>query len=365
MNTLNTMNRPKVFIPIIFLFAVIIVAGWIFFSNENMGDLEKAYLIPPVEQQTKERIWKEIDFKQIAISDNLYSVTSMQFGEDGLLYFGDREEMIVRSFDLSANPVNSFGNGKGNGPGEFARFFDAIHLDKENNIWIYDSSNSRLTIINSSTKSQVIHQTDEVSFFLIPLDSGSYASDHHQYASTDIYTANHEKTGSFEALVRNPELWNIIFQGAVAIHNDFSVIKTFYFTNNIARFSSNGDLIYFRKSVNHVETNKIVSEYQVYENGGPGYTFADFSSFEQLTSAIGLSENHIHLLISVDEEFNFETEEFESTLLFDTYDIDTGDYLYSYNTPESVTNFAVSETHLAGISEEYGRLIIWETLEGW
>lgn len=359
------MTKPKIFIPFILLFATIVVAGWIYFGNGKIGDLEKAYIISPVEQQAKERIQKKVDFKQVAISDDFYSATSMQFGKDGLLYFGDREEMIVRSFDLSANPIDSFGSGKGNGPGEFVRFFEAIHLDKKNNIWIYDSSNSRLTIIDSRTKSKVIHQTDEVSFFLIPLDSGNYAADRYQYASTDIYSADHEKTGSFEPLVRNPELWNIVFQGAVAIHDDFSVLKAFYFTNNIAMFSSKGDLIYFRESVNPVETNKIVPEYQVYENGGPGYTFADFSYFEQLTPAISLSKNYIHLLVSVNEEFNFETEEYESTRFFDVYEIKSGDYAYSYNTPEPVTDFAVSETHLAGISEATGRLVIWETVDGW
>jgi hypothetical protein len=359
------MIKPKVFIPVVFLFATTVVVAWIILGNENKDDLEKAYIISPVEQQMKERIWKEIDFKEIAISDEFYSVTSMQFGIDGLLYFGDREAMIVRSFDLTVSPVDSFGNGKGNGPGEFARFFEAIHLDKDNNIWIYDSSNSRLTIFDSKTKSQFIHQTDEVSFFLIPLDSGRYAADLYQYAGTDIFNADHEKSGSFDSLVRNPELWNIIFQGAVAVHDDSSLIKAFYFTNNVARFSSNGDLIYFRKSVDPVKVNKIVPEYQVFENGGSGYTFSDFSSFKQLTPAISLSKKHIHLLVSVDEEFNFDTEEYESTRLFDVYEIESGDYRFSYETPVPVSDFAVSETHLAGISEESGRLIIWEIVDGW
>jgi hypothetical protein len=319
----------------------------------------------PESQNLQQRTLKEIGFQQRAISNRFFDATSMHFGNDGLIYFGDMEEMIIHSFDLHANPVQSYGRGEGNGPQEFARFYNAIFSDEDNNLWVYDSANSRISIFDKSTKSWKIHQTEEVFYHAIPLQSGIYATKLRQNSGMRLYTENHKLLRTFDPLVQNPELWNIILQGASSVHKDFSFMQVFYFTNDIVRYDSDGNLLYFRKPIDPVPLEKIIPEHMVFENGGPNYIFEDYSSFRQITSAISLSDHYIHILTSLNMEYDHRREEFKRDRLFDVYEIETGDYVYSYKSPEPVSDFAVSETHLAGISEKTGRLIIWEIEDGW
>ncbi|MGF1670790.1 MAG: hypothetical protein ACFCU6_10090 [Balneolaceae bacterium] len=359
------MFKPKVLLSLIFLLAAFIIAGWMLTGNSPQTELEKAFIKQPDPQIVQERILKEIGFKQPAASDRFFDATSMHFGNDGLIYFGDSEEMVIRSFDIHANPVETYGIGEGNGPGEFARFFNAIFSDEENNLWVYDSANSRITIIDKSTSSWKIHQTEEVHYHVIPLQSGKYAARIRQYTGMKLYDENHNPLHTFDPLVQNPELWIIILQGSSAVHSDFSIIQSFYFTNHIVRYDTDGNFLYFRKPVEPVPLKKLVPEHMVFENGGPNYNFEDYSSFNQITSAISLSDQYIHLLISKNLNYDIEHETYQRDWLIDIYDIETGDYRFSYETPEPVSAFAVSETHLAAISEATGKLIIWEIAEGW
>ncbi len=289
----------------IFLLAVFIIAGWIFFGNSNQSELDKALVNQPEPQNVQQRTLKEIGFRQTAISDRFFDANSMHFGSDGLIYFGDMEEMVIRSFDLNANPVNRYGLGEGNGPGEFARFYNAIFSDEENNLWVYDSANSRITIIDKATKSWDIHQTEEVHYHVIPMQSGKYAARIRQYTGVKLYDENHNPLRTFDPLVQNPELWIIILQGSSVVHSDFSIIQSFYFTNHIARYDSDGNVLYFRKPIEPVPIKKLVPEYMVFENGGSNYNFEDYSSFKQITTEISLSNELLHLLISKKFELQY------------------------------------------------------------
>jgi len=359
------MINLRLLFPVVLFLTLFVIAGWMLFGNSNQSELEKAFIHQPEPQKIQQRILKKTGFNKIATSDRFFDATSMHFGKDSLIYFGDMEEMVIRAFDLHANPVQTYGLGGGNGPGEFARFYNAIFSDQENNLWVYDSANSRITVIDKSTKSWNIHQTEEVHYHVIPLQSGRYAARIRQYTGMKLYDDNHNPVLTFDPLVQNPELWLIILQGSSEIHRDFSIIQSFSFTNHIVRYDSDGNLLYFRNPVEPVPLEKIIPEHMVIENGGPNYIFKDYSSFDQITSGISLSNHLIHLLVSKNVEYDIDREEYRRDWLIDVYDIETGDYKYSYETPEPLSVFAVSDTHLAGILEETGQLVIWEIIDGW
>lgn len=92
---------------------------------------------------------------------------------------------------------------------------------------------------------------------------------------------------------------------------------------------------------------------------GPGevlrFNEMDPASQLQRTADTKILNDQMHFLIT---EFRDE-KRFQNVV--DVYHLDTGNYLYSYQLPESLYTFSITDNFLAGILLDTQELIIWET----
>jgi hypothetical protein len=354
MSMMKTINR-------ILVSAAIVLPGFVWmtacgFQGSQKTDLQKAYLIQPAEQHQPERSWKDIHFEILAESDELFgTATSLFFMGDGVL-FGDHEEMVVRKFDLEAGETAVFGEGRGSGPGEFQNFYNSIFPDSDGNIWVNDMSNARITIVNTATGEWEISDHHMSVRHAIPLDEGRYLADHFAEEAQVLYSSDHQRITGFEPFLENPQNWDILMQGAYAVADDFNIIRANYFTGDILKYSPGGDLIYFRRPVEPLPAISVRLE----DNPNDIRDKAEIFRLQYFTEGISLTGDEVHLLISRLGENRAEGEWDRIRDVVDVYDIERGDYLYSYRLPEEVQIFAVQDSLMAAVSDETGHLVIWQ-----
>lgn len=292
----------------------------------------------------------------------------MSFGLDEMIYIGDERDFFVKRYDVHANLIDSLGLGKGRGPGEFLDLY-AMLLDQKGKVWINDRDNGRVTVLDGKDKGKwEIINPKAVSVATIPIDSGRYVLDQLIYGTLQVYSSNHELIDEFEPFIKDSQPWVIVLQGKYATAKDFSIVKSFIYTNNFIRYSKDGEILYFREPIEPPKMAAITRSPEPNDAGIQENNY-DFLSAEQFTSGINIVNESIHLLISRNKEY--EEEYFDTNVLnikrefVDVYDLKTGDYSYSYKLPEAVSDFSISEKFLATISEEFGKLVVWEVKDRW
>lgn len=129
-------------------------------------------------------------------------------------------------------------------------------------------------------------------------------------------------------------MWAYILDSTLERDSMGGFIRSFYWINDFARYSETGEILYFRRSV-------------------------DPSSQMPRTADVEVLNNEIHLLMA---EFRDE-ERFQDFV--DVYELQSGDYLYSYWLPQSFDTFALTEEYLAGMLWDTGELIIYRLRNGW
>jgi len=359
----------KAILGILIVFAVsVLVLSFLIIKKSNLTELEKNYVVHPVEQISEERVWREINFTQNGTSESLTTPISMRYGPDGLLYVGDVNDLVVKIFNSKAELIDSLGLGEGRGPGEFLDLYVML-IDQKGKVWVNDRDNARITILDSSEeKKWEIITPKTVSAAAIPLDSGNYVLDQFVYGQLAKFSSDHKQTKIFEPFMRDPKPWIILLQGKYAIAHDNSILKSFIYTNNFIRYSKEGRIIYFRKPIQPPELADITRSPEANDIGVQENLY-DFQSAKQFTSGINVVGDKIHLLISR----NLEPKKGATgpNILkvkrdfVDVYSLETGDYLYTYRLPEAVSVFSVSEEYLAGFSAARGKLMVWKVEDRW
>ncbi len=320
-------------------------------KDRNLTDLQKAYIQQPIEQSGSDRIWKEVHFKRISTAESFFgNSTSLHLTPEHKIYFGDRGEKVIRKLDLELNQVDQYGNGRGSGPGEFLRFYNSVIPDSDSNIWVADEDNGRITIINTNTREWETINTERPVRHVIPLNDGKSALDHPLLGLLTLYDADHQKIRDVEPYLISPENWQILMQGSFAVAEDHSFIKAHYFTNDFIRYSPDGNLIYFRRPIEPPPAISIRLE----DNPNDIRDKPEIFRIKNYTSAVRIAGNQIHLLLSrLPNGYRIQDS-------VDVYQIENGDYIYSYRLPEAVSDFALNDKYLVGLTEETGFLTVWE-----
>lgn len=326
-------------------------------NNSQLTDLQKSYIQQPAEQTVQERIWKEISFSKLSESKDYHSnITGLHFDNEGGLFLGDRDQKVIKKFNLQSIKTSVYGEGRGSGPGEFRRFFKSIFSDRIGNIWVMDEEVSRITRIQKDTGEWDLIPTESVARHAIPIQNGYYVLDHHALGMLAVYSNENEKVTEFDPYLDKPANWQILMQSSYAVGNDYNIIRAMYFTNDFIRYKPDGSIIYFRRPVKPLSPISVRLE----DNPNDIRDKPEIFRIQYNTIEIRIRHDQIHFLIS---ELIDETPDgnlVRTSKFVDVYDLETGDYQYSYRLPEPLLNFAVYKKYLAGITEESGRLVIWE-----
>lgn len=321
--------------------------------EKSVTNLESAYILNPIPQVDKERVWLDMDFLEVGISNEFISSSHMRFDDNGNVYIADNNDKTVKRFDLNANLNKTYGKGEGRGPGEFLIIID-LQLSEDNKLWIVDDRNNRVTIFDiENDQSWDILNLDYTFNKILPIGIDHYWFERKFNNQMEIYNLFGDFLGRVEPIVNDTQLWAYVLEGFYTLIPGGGVVQSQYHTNKIVKYSRNGEVIFFREPIEYSGLPKINPHYA---NDVARINTVDFTSWLQVTSDPQVADNYLHVFV---KQKDIHSNEWRDGFI-DIYDLSSGDYHFSYHLPVRVETLAISNTHIAGISEELGRLLIWE-----
>jgi hypothetical protein len=344
--------KNKILLSIAFIILFISIIIFISSRKSKVTDLDAAFIEQPTPQKIEKRIWRSINFEEIGKSDEFISSLHMHFGYDNKIYVADNNVKALKKFDLNGILIKSIGKNEGRGPEEFSIIVDILN-DRLGRIWIMDDQNNRATIYNS--KNDTISKIIDFPFVfnrIVPIDDSEYWVQKRFDNQLQKYSLSGQHIEDLHPIVDDPELWSFVLESYSALASDGSVIQSQYHTNMFLRYSKEGKIIYYREPIIFLGLPNIDP---YYANEVGIMNTVDFSSWKQITRNPQVVDTSIHLFV---HQKMAETDKWKQGFI-DVYNLNNGDYLYSYELPESLESIAVSKNHIAGISEKQGKLIVW------
>lgn len=355
--------KSNLLIPIIF-FSLLLVSFYFFSqSSKSVTDLERSWIFQPVKQTVNERQWKDVDFIESGVSTNFLESNNLILKSDSILYAEDLNHLVINVYDTDANLVNILGNGQGRGPGEFLHIA-SVSIDESDNIWALDLMNNRATILNPNDNDDFqILEFPFVPLRVIPTGTNEYLLEQRFDNYIKRFTLNGEFIEQYDVLVDDPPLWSGVLVSNFALAPDNSLVSTLIHLNYLVKYSPTGEIEYFRKPISPPEIPKIEP---YHANDAGRVNSVDYTSWEQTTSGVYIVDDEIHVLIRDNFVWFLHEQRVESRQeIVDVYNLENGDYQYSYKLPAQLQSMTVSGTYLAGIPESLGKLVIWEVNGGW
>jgi hypothetical protein len=364
------MNKTILFGLILFMAVIAIVT--FFKIKDNRTELEKAWHRQPVEQIETERFWKEVTFEKIAVvEEGLQRPLSVRPYKDHSFLLSDFGDMIVKKYGYDGELMAHFGKGEGRGPGEMLGLMD-IQVDSDNQIWVLDPANSRITVFDSPNQ-WIILDVEKPLSRAIPLNSNHYLVKLRFSDNPEKWNRAGQKVMKYEPLVKDPLLWSYIHDGFLEKDLSGGVVRNFLYFHGFIRYNSEGEIDYFRRAIGPPTMEEImddIDEPRRYSEDQEVF-FREMSPFSRLPwfSNIQVYGNDIHALLS------FATDEVQMSLpegdiyarerrFVDVYNLTSGDYRYSYKLPEPVIDIAISGEYVAGITSDVPGVVIWRVEPG-
>jgi hypothetical protein len=356
--------KPHVYLVVTLTF-VIGILGYIVLTKlkkYQFTNLEKAYIIKPVEQNSNDRMWREVHFDFFSIVDDLISSYWIINDINENFYVANNDDNKIKKFHASDGLINSIGIGRGRGPGEIAGF-DGFFVDNSLKIWVTDESNGRFTIYKQDGSFEIFHSSEILTKVLPLADDTHYVAEYRFDSQLKIKSIVDDQVEYYsESLLKNEgQQWAYVLNSTLAKDSYGGFIRVFYWINDFVRYNNQGEIIYFRRPVNPPSlADLIINPPRRYESGQEvWFNEVDPSSRLQRTADAKVYNDQIHLLII----------EFRNGVRYqdfvDVYELHYGDYLYSYRLPQSLYTFTVTENYLAGILWETGELLLWNVNDKW
>lgn len=157
----------------------------------------------------------------------------------------------------------------------------------------------------------------------------------------------------------NNQKWSHVLDYFSTIDRGDNIIRADIYTNSFIRYTKNGEIEYFRQAVGSPPLPDIIPPRKYSDLQTVFFNEVDPESAHQRTFDIQVIENQIHLLIDY-MSGNERVRDFS-----DVYDVNTGDYLYSYRLPTGLINFAITDKYLAGLPQDTVGIAIWEVKTEW
>ncbi len=350
-------NKLSIVFIIAFVLVAVSIFTWIFFKNKSITDLYKAYSVQPDVQNVSDRSWLDIDLLlEHSDSTSLVSPAFLTSINDGFFYVADMGDFTIKKIDETGNIAQKFGKGEGRGPGEFLSV-RSLHVNKKGQVWIADERNGAVTIFEQDGTWH-IHHPRTMSSGVVSLDSDNYVLRSRFNSQLYINSLN-DSTSNLTSPLLNEEgsLWASVMQPLVIKADSSKFLRINMHTNDFVKYNRMGEIIYFRKNINNLDLNDLNIDPPKRYLDDQDIQFNEVSDYSYTPRSIDaqILDQQIHILTSF---FNKQT---EIVNIVDIYDVETGDYKFSYQLPESLYGFAISNNFIAGITREEQTLKIWSS----
>ena len=314
-------------------------------QNENLALSEiEGFPFPIHVQESTAREWREVGLEAVTVigaseEQMLYQASSIAGTMDGSSYILDYNDMMVKHFDAAGSLVQTYGNGRGEGPGEFANPMP-ISIDAERNVVVPDAV--RRSVIRFGPGGELLETarqdfqlyrmafTDEGRYYFML--SGSFG-DEHMFGTTQgldqpLHTFG---TSDLEPLGLGGEV--------TTVDNDMIYSPSNY--GFMARFSPSGDVVYARETMDLMEPPTFETIDVM------GMTGLRFKSRPPGKYILVYFDGHLYM------ESRVLSAERESTVM-DVFNADDGSYSYSFEIPGRWRDIDVAGNYLFAVRDTLG-----------
>ncbi len=224
--------------------------------------------------------------------------------------------------------------------------------------------NNRATILDPRNKDDFqIIEFPVIPIRVIPVGTNQYLLEKRFDNYIKRYTLSGDFIDQMAVLVDDPPLWSGVLVSNFVTTPDKGLVSVLIHINYLVKYSAKGEIEYFRKPISKPNLPKILP---YFANDAGRVNSVEYTSWEQTTSGVNIVGDEIHVLIRDNFVWFPQEQRVESRReTVDVYNLENGDYKFSYKLPNQLQSMAASKTHLAGIPENLGKLVIWEVKGGW
>ncbi len=314
-------------------------------SDENLALSQiEGFPFPIHVQESTGREWREVGLEAIAVigaseEQMLYQASSIAGTKDGSSYILDYNDMMVKHFNAAGSLVQTYGNGRGEGPGEFGNPMP-ISIDAEGNVVVPDAV--RRSVIRFGQGGELLESAklDFQPFRMALTDAGrhyfvlsGFLRDEHMFGTSQgLDQALHTfGTSDLEPLGLGGQI--------TTVDDDMIYSPSNY--GFIARFSPSGDIVFARETLDPMEppTFETIDVMGMtglrFKSRPPGkYILTYFDGYLYMESRVLSAER--------------------KNTVMDVYDADEGSYSYSFEVPGRWRDIDVAGNYLFALRDTLG-----------
>ena len=331
-----------------FISAAILVAAAIavalLVQHQNRDEIGETVIavgeltIQPSGQLVDERTWHSTKAERLRRRTDggtmLFQPLAVRGDSSGVHYILDYGDTSIKEIDTDGNVAYKWGNGFGEGPGEFLNVTD-FRVASDRRMWVLDGSNRKLTrfnpdgsVFNTVTFPHAVIRLavrEDRSYYTIGFGMKSNQSS----GLFDFFDLNDSLITSFGQIVEDQAISFLTLDGSIVSVGD-DVVYSPYYHNFIARYSDTGELIYARATIETGDRSLALASRSVED--GTGYRLRDGVKFH---SELSYSDGNLFVVALNDSKSTGQT-------ILDVYDAEDGDYEYSFSLDEMYPRAAVA-----------------------
>jgi len=308
-------------------------------TRETVKPLQGPLQAEPQEATT--RTWRDILGPEVLTvgarnEDMLFNPSYTRVSPLGNLFVLDRGDQRIKKYSgRDGTLLREFGNGRGEGPGEFQMVTDMIVTPSER-VLVCDSENGRITVFGPS--GQIEHEITPptppyrmafvaepeerlIVFPLYPVDE-----------LFDVYDLDGNLHHEFGLFIEDQTRNSLILDGKLRGHGD-GFVYTPLRIGWLASFTADGTARYFRETI---ETAPIP---EVVRSGSMAYVDRDAP---QLAYTVNPTGDEVLVTSSIDSSG-------QSVRVLDVYSHEDGDYLYSSKIPSRARSVHADEDRIYAV----------------
>lgn len=336
------------FVPGVILASVVVGS---LMTDGQAGELQPRFLnsgeIPsPKPQAAGERVWKPTPSRRGVILGEdakamLYFPSGLQEDPAGNIYVKDGGDQSIKKFSPEGRFLRKYGEGEGQGPGEFGALTDFV-LTNEGVLWAADASNGRIMqfandgrLLSTITMRQPPYRLalmgEKRLAIMFPPARRSFLFGTFSHEAGEL-----KQRKEFGRFLENQEESSLALEGWLEPNGEGGFIYAALFPGLLASYGPEGRLKFLVQTIDPPPFPKI-------KRREDGYSFADR---ESRYSALSLS-------VAGDEIFilTLKEEGFKRLGVVDAYRRKDGTYLYSTRIPAPSKSVVVTDRYLYTLDE--------------
>ncbi len=334
------------------LLSVLVVAGAIFGHNYSGGLTTVRPEYGAALQGATEQPSSERDFQQTE-AKRLWTIGGDQTNGDGALLYGslqvkvgpaedvyvlDLGDLSIKRFSPDGELLRRYGNGKGQGPGEFAVITD-FSIRRPGELWVADDSNGRISVFDRESGDLLrTLRPDAPAYRVLPQTDGRFAL-LHAYQTDSLFTTFDPqglRNSSFGHFIADQAAHPLVLDGWIDADGAGGFVYAGRYASLLGRYAMDGTQRYLRETIAPIPLPRLKSN-------KTGTMWVDQDAWPSAW-AMSVATDEIHLLTTIERRL-------EKVGVLDSYRITDGTYLYSRRLPERCGSVVVTDAHLYTVTE--------------